>query len=103
MIACCAGVGLHARMVMDLTILMNMLRDAFTVHMGQARRMIVVGQAIGDSVAAGQRKGKRRRQHTEQISQGDDPPRPQPLCPGQTDKHPCVSALDDVLRSDSES
>lgn len=68
MIICGADVGLRARVIMNGTILVDILHHARIVHMSKTRDVIAVGQAIGGRMIAGQREGKRRRQHTKQIS-----------------------------------
>jgi hypothetical protein len=55
--------------------------------MNHAGHMTFASQARRDRVLSRQGKGDCRRQHAQQIGQGDEPPCSQPLHSGQTNQH----------------
>ena len=79
------GISLRRGVTMGMTVLMHMLR--LGMNMNHSGNAILVRQAPGRSVDAGQRVGDRRRQYAKQIGKGYQPPCPQSLRSGQSDEH----------------
>lgn len=82
--------GLRVRRVAILPVVIDMRRHARMIVMETGLRVnaLTTGQTVRRGLAAGQRERKRRRQHAKQISEGNDPPRPQPPRSAHADKHP---------------
>jgi hypothetical protein len=73
-------------MIVRVTIPMHMRRRA-AINMNHAGHMTFASQARRDRVLPRQGEGDRRRQHAQQIDQGDKPPCSQPLHSSQTNQH----------------
>ena len=80
-----------AGMMMGMFVLVD-VHGAFMMDVDHAGHMISVGQAMRRGLASRQGEGQRRRQHVEQISQGDKPPCSPPLRSGEPSQHQCANA-----------
>ena len=92
--------GVPAGMIVPPAVSMDVLGWEFSMHVEDAKHVTGVDQAGRNSLRAGQRKGKRRRQHAKQIDQGDEPPCSQTLRFGHSDEQAGVNTFD-ILFPDS--
>ena len=77
-----------------MAVAVHMLRRRVAADVDHAGHMAFAGQAWSDGMLSRQCIGDRRRQHAQQIDQGDDPPCFQPLHSGKTDQHLDAMSLD---------
>ncbi len=85
------GMCLRGGMTVDMAVFMNVLR--LGMNMNHSGNVILVRQAPGRSVDAGQRVGDRRRQYAKQIGKDYQPPCPQSLRSGQPDEHADINTF----------
>ena len=89
--------GVRMRMtagaIVQTAVLMDVLCRHVMMHMNHTRHM-ALAQTRSDGMCAWQRIRDRRRQHTKQIDQGDEPPCSHSLHSGKTNQHVDANALE---------